>query len=348
MQQEVGKMSFKQNRLESFIHSTVFWPVIALAAILLINLILTPGFFKIEMKDGHLFGSLIDILNRSSSLVIMSIGMTLVIATKGIDISVGAVVAIAGSVAATVLQRTDSVLLAILAALLASTICGLWNGVLVAKIGIQPMVGTLILMTVGRGIAQLITNGQIIPIDNSAYAYIGIGFLFVIPFTVYIVAAVIFLIYLITRKSAIGLFIESVGANETSSRFTGIRSSNIILITYVICGLLAGLAGIIISSNVKAADANNAGLWMELDAILATVIGGTSMNGGRFYLVGTVVGALFIQSLTTTIYSMGVPPEIINVVKALVVFIVSLLQSPEFRNLFIKQSYSSKKGGVNL
>ena len=315
-----------------FIDSKILWPLLALIGILLFNLFFTPGFLNIEIKNGRLFGSLIDILKHASPLIIMSIGMTLVIATEGIDISVGAVVAISASIACTLIVGGKSMFVGIVMALIVSALCGLWNGVLIAKIGIQPMVGTLILMTIGRGIAQLITKGQIVTIDHDGYYYIGNGFLFGIPFAVYVAIFVVIIIHVLLRKTAFGLFIESVGTNAEASRFTGIKASNVILFAYLLCGLFAGVAGIFISSNVTAADANNAGLWKEIDAILATVIGGTSMMGGRIHLMGTVLGALFIQTLTTTIYATGVPPEIILVVKALVVILVTLLQSPDFRS----------------
>jgi ribose/xylose/arabinose/galactoside ABC-type transport system permease subunit len=318
--------------VKKIISHKIIWPVLALIGIMLFNLIFTPGFLTIEIKNGRLYGSIIDILKHASPLIIMSIGMTLVIATEGIDISVGAVVAISAAVACSAIVAGNSLFVAILYAMIASAICGLWNGVLVAKIGIQPMVGTLILMTIGRGIAQLITKGQIITVDHEGYYFIGNGYLFGLPFGVYIAIAVTVLVYIALRKTSLGLFLESVGTNKEASRFAGINASNIILITYVICGLFAGIAGIFISSNVTAADANNAGMWKEIDAILATVIGGTSMTGGRIYLMGTVLGALFIQTLTTTIYSTGVPPETILVVKAVVVILVTLMQSNKFRN----------------
>ncbi|WP_341876218.1 ABC transporter permease [Defluviitalea saccharophila] len=318
--------------LQDFSHRKIFWPLVAIAVVLLINLIITPSFFRIEIKNGHLFGSLIDILNRATPLIIMAIGMTLVIATGGIDISVGSIVAISGAIAATLIQ-TMPVPLAIVITLIAAIICGMWNGMLVSGIGIQPMIATLILMTVGRGVAQLITNGQIITINNNVYSFIGTGYLLGLPFAVFIAAAVILVIFFLTRKTAMGLFIESVGGNSISSKYAGIKAKRIIFQVYVICGICTGIAGLIISSNIKSADANNAGLWMELDAILATVIGGTSMSGGRFYIGGTVAGALFIQSLTTTIYSLGVPPETILVVKAVVIILVCLSQSNEFRSL---------------
>lgn len=318
----------------------IIWPILALAILYLFNLIVMPNFFRVEIINGHLYGNLVDVLNRGTPLIIMAIGMTLVIAKEGIDISVGSVLAIAGSMAIFLLGQYP-LWVAIMCALAVGLLCGLWNGMLVAILGIQPMVATLILLTVGRGIAQLITNGQILTTKHQGYEFIGKGFLFGLPFAVYIAAAVFILVYLLKTKTAFGLFLESTGANRRSSEFAGIKPRSIFMAAYAISGLLAAVAGIIYSSNISSADANNAGLWYELDAILAVVIGGTSMRGGRFYLGGTVVGAIFIQSLTTTIYSLGVPPESILLVKAIVVILVCLIQSDVFR-----QSLSSRKRKV--
>ena len=228
--------------------------------------------------------------------------MTIVIATQGIDISVGSIIAISAALSATVIVDGGSVPLAILAGIVSGLLCGMWNGFLVAYIGVQPMVGTLILYIVGRGIAQLITGGQILTFTNKAFIFIGTGYI-LLPVAIFIALIVAFIMYFLMRRTALGLFVESIGVNNNASKFAGIQSKKVVFSLYVICGVLAGIAGIILCSNIKSADANNAGLWLELDAILATVIGGTSMAGGRFYLGGTVIGALFIQTLTTTIYS---------------------------------------------
>ena len=313
-------------------NASLFWALVALALVMLFNLFFTPNFFQLEIKDGHLFGSLIDILNRGAPLMLMAIGMTLVIATAGVDLSVGAVAAISAAVATTLIGNvtgaTDTPLWLVIAISLGvALLCGLWNGLLVSRARIQPMVATLVLMVAGRGIAQLITDGQIITIYYQPFYYFGAGYLLGLPFTLFIVAAVFIFALVMTRRTAIGLFIESVGVNTSSSFYSGINEKNIKLLAYVFCGLTAGIAGIIISSNVKSADANHVGEYSELDAILAVVIGGTLMSGGRFSLAGSVVGALLIQSVTTTIYAFGVPPEVVLVVKALVVLFVVLLYS---------------------
>jgi simple sugar transport system permease protein len=319
----------------------IFWPLASLIVLLLFNFMMTPSFLSISIKDGHLFGNTIDILNRAAPLILISLGMTLVIATQGIDISVGSIIAISAALSATVIVDGGSVPLAIAVGIVSGLICGMWNGFLVSYIGVQPMVGTLILYIVGRGIAQLITGGQILTFTNKAFIFIGTGYV-LLPVAIFIALIVAIIMYALVRRTALGLFIESIGVNSNSCKFAGIQSRKVVFSLYVICGILAGIAGIILCSNIKSADANNVGLWLELDAILATVIGGTSMSGGRFYLSGTVVGALFIQTLTTTIYSLGVAPEITLVVKAIVVIVVCIIQSPEFRKMLKIKKNSSK------
>ena len=324
-----------------------FWPIAVLVLLLGYNLIANPQFFEISIKDGHLYGNLIDVLNRGSELMIVAMGLTLVIATRGIDISVGAVFAISGAVAAAMIGGqlvmsgggTEDVtqyplIVVIPCALAVATLCGMWNGTLVSWFGLQPIVATLILLGSGRGVAQLITDGQIITIYYSPYYVLGNGFLLGLPVPLFIAAAVAAVLMLLTRKTALGLFIEAIGINPVASRLAGIRARGITLACYAVCGLCAGIAGLIESSYIKSADGNNAGLLIELDAILAVVFGGTSLAGGRFSLRGSILGALILQTLTHTIYSIGVPPQITLFVKGVVVLAVSILQSERIRSLF--------------
>ncbi|HEY9066356.1 MAG TPA: ABC transporter permease [Burkholderiaceae bacterium] len=322
----------------------LFWPCVTLAVLLAVNAAFNPGLWHLQWRDGHLYGSLIDILNRAAPLAIVSLGMTLVIATRGIDISVGAVVAISAAVAALMIGGQLVVKdgaqtyvsrfpmwLALAGALGIALLAGLWNGLLVAGVGMQPIIATLILMVAGRGIAQLITGGQIITVYYAPYFFLGSGFLLGLPFSLFIVAALWLALQLALTRTALGLFIQAIGINPAAARMAGVPQRAISVCVYVLCGFAAGLAGLLISSNVKSADGNNAGLLMELDAILAVTLGGTLLTGGRFSLAGSVLGALIIQTLTSTIYSIGVPPEVNLVVKASVVFVVMLLQSAEFR-----------------
>jgi len=324
----------------------LFWPLVTLVLLLAVDAAFNPGFWHLQWRDGHLYGSLVDILNRAAPLAVVSLGMTLVIATRGIDISVGAVVAISAAIAALMigghLVVKDGVQtyvsrfpmgLALASALAVALLAGLWNGLLVAGAGMQPIIATLILMVAGRGIAQLITGGQIITVYYAPYFFIGSGFLLGLPFSLFIVAALWLALHFALTRSALGMFIQAIGINPAAARMAGVPQRLIGVCVYVFCGFAAGLAGLMISSNVKSADGNNAGLLLELDAILAVTLGGTLLTGGRFSLAGSVVGALIIQTLTSTIYSIGVPPEVNLVVKAAVVFAVMLLQSPEFRAL---------------
>ncbi len=324
----------------------LFWPVAALLAIILFNIFFTKGFIHLEIRDGHLFGSLVDILNRAAPVLILAIGMTLVIGTGGVDLSVGAVMAIAGAVSALLIRpdylkgmleysQAPPLFIIVGASLLAAIAAGLWNGFIVAYLNIQPMVGTLILMVAGRGIAQLITQGQILIFVNKEFQFIGSGFFLGLPFSLTIVAILFGATYWLTRKTAAGLYIESVGDNPTASRYAGINARLVMLLVYTFSAFCAGVAGLIVTSDIKGADANNAGLNMELDAILSVVIGGTSMLGGRIFLAGSIVGALFIQTLTTTILTRGVNPEFTLVVKAIVVIMVCLLQSANFRQSIV-------------
>ena len=320
----------------------LFRPLAALALLLLVDLATIPGFFSLTIRDGHLYGSLVDILNRAAPLMLAALGMTLVIATRGIDISVGAVVALSGTVAAMLVgggqEPETQLMLAMAAAMGAALLCGLWNGMLVASLGLQPIVATLILMVAGRGLAQLLTDGQIVTVYHAPYFFLGGGYFLGLPFSLTVVALVFAVTAFMMNKTALGLFIQAVGINPVAARLAGLKTAALIVFVYVFCAACAGMAGLMISSNIKSADANNAGLLLELDAILAVTLGGTSLAGGKFSLVGSVIGALIIQTLTFTIYSLGVPPEINMVVKAAVVFVVCLSQSAEFKSLFARRT----------
>ncbi len=304
-------------------------PLAALALLLLVALFTVPGFFHLEIKDGHLYGSLIDILNRAAPLMLAALGMTLVIATRGIDVSVGAVVAISGTVAAVLVAAQQGLGVALAAAMGAALLCGVWNGLLVAALGLQPIIATLVLMVAGRGLAQLFTDGQIITVyEPASFFFLGSGHLLGLPFSLFVVAVMFGLTSLLMRKTALGLFIQTVGINPVAARLAGVRTAALIFFAYLFCSACAGLSGLMIASNIKSADANNAGLLLELDAILAVTLGGGQLTGGKFSLAGSLIGALIIQTLSYLIYALGVPPQVTMVVKAVVVFAVCIAQSP--------------------
>jgi ribose/xylose/arabinose/galactoside ABC-type transport system permease subunit len=327
-------------RLAPVLGSPLLWPVLALVLLLALDVIVNPSFLSLRMQDGHLYGNLIDILRNGAPVLLVALGMTLVIATRGIDLSVGAVAAIAGAIACVHIAGSDqqgAVSTAIVACSLALAACvalGLWNGFLVSVLGIQPIIATLVLMTAGRGLAMLVTDGQITTVNNDTFAGIGVGFVATLPVAILVALTVFALTAIVTRRTALGMLIEAVGINPEASRLAGVRSRTIIWTVYVFAALCAGVAGLMIAGNTSAADANNAGLWIELDAILAVVIGGTSLAGGRFSLAGTLVGALVIQTLASTIPNIGIPAQSNYLFKAIVVIVVCLVQSPRARAAF--------------
>jgi len=307
--------------------SPVLWPLLGLAALTLLNVVFNPAFLKITLLDGHLYGVPVDILTQGSRTMLVALGMTLVIATGGIDLSVGSVVAISGATCAMLLKAGTGLPLTLAAAVLTGLFAGSANGLLVARLGVQPIVATLILMVAGRGVAQLIVDGQVIIIASRPFEFLANGFLLGLPVAPLLVAALYAATHLLLRRSALGLFVEAVGDNETASRFAGLAAARIKGLAYVFCGGCAALAGVLAAANIHAADAYRAGENMELDAIFAVVVGGTALTGGRFLILGTAAGALLIQTLTTTMYNLGVPPAVAPVPKAVLIIAVSLLQS---------------------
>ncbi|MFE5409365.1 ABC transporter permease [Microbacterium sp. NPDC056569] len=320
--------------MKALMKHRLFWPVVALLALIAINTIARPQFIVVTLRNGELYGALIDILRNSAPLMLVALGMTIVIATRGIDLSVGAIMAVSGAVALTIIDGSPdpgnlgTVTVALLVALAVSLVLGAWNGFLVAVVGIQPIIATLVLMLAGRGVALLITEGFITTVNSEPYEFIATGYLIALPFAllIWVVAAVV--IALLERRTALGMLTEAVGINPEASRLAGVRARGIVFGAYAASGLLAGIAGVIYSSNIRAADANAAGLFIELYAILAVVLGGTSLMGGKFTIAGTVIGVLTIQTLEATILFLGVPSAQSPVFFAIVVIVVVLVQSP--------------------
>ena len=347
-------MHKEENMLKKIMGYRLFWPLICLAVVLLVNLIKTPTFFSITINNGVLYGYLIDVLNRSSELIILAIGMTLVVASSGgTDISVGAVSAFSGAICIFALGTGETYqvpyILGILLGVLAGALCGAWNGFLVAKMKIQPMVATLILFTAGRGMAQLITGGNILYVKVDSFKRLG-AFLpnIPLPTPIFVAIFVVIITSLVLKKTALGMYIESVGINGKASKLVGLNATVIRFLTYVFCGLCAGIAGMIITSRIYSIDANNAGLNIELDAILAVALGGNSLGGGKFSIAGSVIGAITIQALTTSLYAMQVTADQLPVYKAIVVIAIVMLQSPELKRMMkrIQLSRKAQEEGV--
>lgn len=328
--------------------SQLLFPIAALILMLIVNVIITPDFFKISINNGVLYGFIVDVLNRSCELIILAIGMTLVVASsRGTDISVGAIMAVSAAIIIRLLGDSyDSyatpLFIAILFGVLGGIACGAFNGLLVSKFNIQPMVATLILYTAGRGIAQLISSkatetgamatGVILYVRRESFKWIG-GFLphCVIPTPIFIVIAFIILTQLILKKTAISTYIQTVGINPKAGRLVGINSVMVMFFCYVFCGFCSSISGLIAGSRIYSSDANNIGLYLEMDAILAVALGGNSLAGGKFNLAGSIIGAITIQCLTTSLYAVGVSADQLPVYKAVVVILIVLFQSPVFQ-----------------
>ncbi|RVG28605.1 ABC transporter permease, partial [Sinorhizobium meliloti] len=235
--------------------------LIALAAIVVAISIVFPGFLNLQIQNGRLYGSMVDILNRGAPVVLLAIGMTVVIATKGIDLSVGAVMAICGAVAASLITSGHSLAETLLATIAVGIVCGIWNGVLVAVLDIQPIIATLVLMVAGRGIAQLITEGTILTFNDPGLIFIGSGSFAGLPMPIVIWLVFGLLVALLVRRTALGMLIEAIGINRQASTLSGVLTPVLLVAAYVLSGLCAAIAGIIAAADIRGADANNAGLW---------------------------------------------------------------------------------------
>ena len=331
----------------------ILWPLVALTLLLIYNVIGTPGFFRLAVVDGKLFGSLIDILSNGSIVAILALGMTLVIATGGVDLSVGSVMAISSAIVAVLITpHVDnppppggygwSFWPAALVALLVAGAVGAFNGILIAVVRVQPIIATLIVMVAGRGAAQMITSGDKYGVKFSeAFVALGNGYIVGFPLALFIVLAVAAACAIATRLTGLGLALETVGDSPSAARYVGLRVKLITIAAYVVCSMCAAIAGLIDASKVTTADPINSGLMMELYAIFAVVVGGTALAGGRFTLVGSIIGALLYQTLNTTLLSTkiaghDIKPAYLPLPIAVVIVVVSLLQSARFREAVLR------------
>ena len=357
------------SKLKKLTQQQLFLPIFCMILVLCVNMIydVSQGrdfyeFFKIGIQNELLSGRLVNILNRGSEVAILAIGMTLVVsASAGTDISVGSVMALSAGVCCTLLagaaapQATElavPLIVGVLAALVVGCVCGAFNGALVAYLNIQPMVATLILWTAARAIGLLVCNNLIVYVRNDAFAMFG-GYIGPVPTPLIIAAVCIAVVTIVLKKSALGLYIQSVGINKKASRIAGLNSQKIIFLCYVLCGLCAGIAGVVASSRITSADTNNIGLNFELDVILAVALGGNSLAGGKFNLAGSIIGAYTIQAITTTMYNLGVSSAVNPVFKAVIVIVIVAVQAPPVKAFFKKlsakrQAEKEVKGAVGV
>ncbi len=327
-------------------HGFVLWPAIAILVLILTNAAFdvvrtgslagpftAGGFLRITLIDGRPTGALLDVMSRGSTTALLAIGMALVIAGRGVDLSIGAIMAISGVIAAMVVTTGHSPWVAIAAALGIAIVCGVWNGSLVAYGRLQPFVATLVLMVAGRGIAQWIADGQIIPFRDPVLEYLGNGrpAWLPLPFPFLLALVVAICTWLVMRRSAAGLLLEAVGSNPAAARLAGVRARLLIVLTYAASGLCAGLAGLVEAARVRSADPTRLGLTLELGGIFAVVAGGASLAGGRFTLAGALIGAFLLQTMTTTMYARDVSSDVAPLPVACIILAVCLAGSPSFR-----------------
>ena len=336
----------KENVFSRLIHNQIFIPIAALLILTLFNLIADPSFFKISMGynstgDPVLSGYLITILDYGSELAILAIGMTLVTAASGgQDISVGATIAVAGSAMLRVLCGTNSrpdelqapIVVAFLVGCLAAMLCGAFNGVLVAYFKIQPMIATLILFTAGRSIAAWINNNELPVINDVGFTYFG-GFIpgIPIPTPFFIAVICMIIIALVLKFTTLGLYTQSVGINESSSRLNGLNPAFIKFLTFVILGVRVAVTALIKVSRISSINYSVIAKDIEMDAILAVALGGNALSGGKFNMAASILGAYVIQFLTTTLYKLNVQSDALSAYKAVVVIILVVLSAPSVR-----------------
>jgi simple sugar transport system permease protein len=329
----------RPGRLSRFAHSQHIWAVAAIVGLICINIVKDPGYLSISYSSntGAFVGNLIDIARAVAPLLMVATGMCLVIATGGIDLSVGSMMAVSGAVAMEYLNGAglpDSIGAAAIALALALGLCavlGAISGVLISVVGLQPFITTLVMMLAGRGLAKVITGGQNTTAVNEPYRWLSNVYVVGLPVVFLLSVGIAVLVGLLIRRTALGMMIESVGINAEASRLAGINRRALLITVYMMSAFLAGIAGIFSTGTVMTVDVSQTGYLYELDAILAVVIGGTSLAGGKFSLGGAALGAVLIATLDKTVVFLGVPSSATPAFKAIVIIVLYIVQSPRFR-----------------
>lgn len=288
----------------------------ALLALTVFNVFFTANFLTLRTLNVN--------LTQVATVAIVGVGMTLVIATGGIDLSVGSLMAISGALAPILFTYPGwspavGLTLAFLLPVLAAGAGGLFNGLLVTRFRIQPIIATLILYIAGRGIAQVMTNGNLQSFRNPAFEMIAYGRFLGLPFQVWLMLAITLGAAWLVRATVFGRYLLAVGGNEAAARLVGVPVGRVKLAVYGLSGLLAGVAGLVVVAINRSSDANQVGLNMELDAIAAVAVGGTALTGGRAYVIGTLLGACILQLIRYTLLARGVPDAAALVVKAAII-----------------------------
>ncbi|MDQ3377286.1 MAG: ABC transporter permease [Actinomycetota bacterium] len=289
---------------------------VAFVLLLIFNLIFTENFASV--------GTLTNLLVQVSPVLLVSLGLALVIGTEGIDLSVGAIMALAS--AALPLYLGYGWPVAIGLSLFVGIAAGLVNGSLVAFAGVQPIVATLALLVAGRGLAQIFTNGQLLIVTDPVVLALGQARPFGIPAPVIVAAVAVAVVAFLIRRTTFGRYVVAIGGNRSASFLSGHPVRRTLLAVYAISGLLAAVAGIVATARLGASDPSNVGVLIELSAITAVVVGGTPLTGGRIRLAGTVMGALLMQLISTTFISNNLPFTWAQVLTAGIILIAVYVQ----------------------
>jgi ribose/xylose/arabinose/galactoside ABC-type transport system permease subunit len=284
---------------------------LAIALLVLYNIFFTPYF----LTWSNLRIQLIQV----APIVIVALGMALVIGTEGIDLSVGSVMALAAALIP--LYLGYGVLPAILAALVAGVVVGLINGVLVARVGLQPIVATLALFVGGRGLALVISDGQLKDIRNDDLIFLGSGDFLGLPMLVWIAALLVLVVAFVVRRTVFGRRLLAIGGNRPATELAGVPVKRVLITVYVICSVLASIAGLLAVARIQSSDASAVGLLIELSAITAVVVGGTPLTGGRVRVLGTVAGALLMQLVIATMIKHNLQSSITEMVQAAIILV---------------------------
>ena len=298
--------------------------LVAFLALLAVNAAVTPNFLQLQTLYVN--------LSQVSTVAIVAVGMTLVIASGGIDLSVGALMALAGALAPFLFLGVlggglATLALACVLAVGAAGLCGLFNGWLVDRFAVQPIVATLVLFIAGRGLAQVLTGGELQTFDRPAFEALGTGRVLGVPIPALVVAAVALVAHWAVTRTLYGRYLLALGGNPRAAHVAGVPARAVRLATYAVSGLLAGVAGLMVSAINSASDANQAGLLMELDAIAAAVVGGALLSGGRAPVLGAVLGAAIIQLVEYTLLAGGVHDAAALIAKAAIILAAVHLQS---------------------
>lgn len=300
--------------------------VLALVLLVLFNLAFTPHFATTQTLAIN--------LTQVAVVMVVGVGMTLVIATGGIDLSVGSLMAIAGALSPMIFTGQlfpvpnlyVGIALGIALPVMVAGLFGYFNGWLITRFSIQPIIATLVLFIAGRGIAQVWTNGDLQVFKVPEFQQIAIGRLLGVPFQVWIMAVIVIAATWTLRKTVFGRQVLAIGGNEAAARLAGVPVARVKTIVYVVSGVCSGIAGLIVIAMNSAADANLIGLGIELDAIAAVAVGGTLLTGGRATILGTLIGALIIQLVRYTLLANGVPDSAALIVKAGLIILAVWLQ----------------------